>query len=92
MTYTGRSLDDDVEETSPRPKTDMKGGEKNMQQLPSLALLLAQDQRQRQIDAIARERRLGRSSRSVRQAVGRRIIAIGARVAADPSLELARFR
>ena len=63
-----------------------------MQQLPSLALLLAQDQRQRQIEAIARERRIGRSSRSVRQAVGRRIIAFGARVAADQSFELARFR
>jgi len=63
-----------------------------MQQQPWLALALAQDQRQRQIDAIARERRAGRSSRSVRQAVGRRIIAIGARVAADPSLELARLR
>jgi hypothetical protein len=70
----------------------MRGGEKNMQQLPSLALLLAQDQRQRQIDAIARERRLGRSSLSVRQTVGRRIMAIGARVAADPSFELARSR
>ena len=72
--------------------TDMKGGEKNMQQLPWLSLLLVQDQQQRQIEAAARERRIGRSSSSVRRAVGRRIIAIGARVAADPSLELARSR
>jgi hypothetical protein len=72
--------------------TDPKGGEKNMQQLPWLALLIAEDQRQRQIETAARERRVGRSSLSVRQAVGRRIIAIGARVAAEPSLELARFR
>ncbi len=63
-----------------------------MQHLPWLALLLAEDQRQRQIEAVALERRLGRSSQSVRQTIGRLIIAIGARVAADPSLELARSR
>jgi hypothetical protein len=63
-----------------------------MQQLPWLALALAQDQRDRQIDSVTRERRVGRSSPSIRRAVGRRIIAIGARVAADPRPELARSR
>ena len=63
-----------------------------MQQLPSLALALAQEQRQREVERIARERRIGRSSSSVRRALGRRIIEIGARVAADPVPELARSR
>ena len=38
------------------------------------------------------KRRVGRPSMSIRRAVGHRIIAIGARVAAEPSLELARSR
>ncbi len=63
-----------------------------MQQLPWLALALAEDQRQRQVEAIARERRIGRSSSSFRRALGRRIIEIGARVAAVPVHELARSR
>ena len=63
-----------------------------MQQQPWLALALAQYQRERQIEAAAHERLVGRSSPSVRRAVGRRIMAIGARIAAEPSLELARSR
>jgi hypothetical protein len=63
-----------------------------MQQLPGLSLLLVQEQQQRQIEIAARERRIGRSSSSVRQAVGRQIVRIGARIAAEPSRELARSR
>jgi hypothetical protein len=63
-----------------------------MQQLPWLALALAEDQRQREVDRIARERRVGRSPSPVRRALGRWIIEIGARVAADPAPELARSR
>jgi hypothetical protein len=63
-----------------------------MQQQPWLALAIAQCQRERQIEAAAHQRLVGRSSPSFRQAVGRRIIAIGARIAAEPSLELARSR
>ncbi len=62
-----------------------------MQQQPWLALALAQHQRERQIEAAARERSVARSP-SVRRAVGRRIMAVGARIAAEPSLELARSR
>jgi hypothetical protein len=62
-----------------------------MQQQPWLALALAQYQRERQIEAAARERLVGQSP-SVRRAVGRRIMAVGARIAAEPSLELARSR
>jgi hypothetical protein len=63
-----------------------------MQQQPWLALALAQYQRERQIESAARERLVGRSSPSVRRAVGHRIMVIGARIAAEPSLELARSR
>ena len=62
-----------------------------MQQQPWLALALAQYQRERQIESAARERLVGQSP-SVRRAVGRRIMAVGARIAAEPSLELARSR
>ena len=37
-------------------------------------------------------RRLSRKRPSVRQAIGRRVIAVGRRIAAEPSLELARSR
>jgi len=63
-----------------------------MQQQPWLALALARYQRERLIETAARERLVGPSSPSVRRAVGRRIMAIGARIAAEPSLELARSR
>jgi hypothetical protein len=63
-----------------------------MEQQPWLALALAQYQHERMIEAAARERLVGHSSPSVRRAVGRRIMAIGARIAAEPSMELARSR
>jgi len=61
-------------------------------QQPWLALLLVHERQQREVDHVARRRRLGHPSTSLRRAVGHRIIAIGARVAAEPSLELARSR
>jgi hypothetical protein len=66
-----------------------------MQMLPWLALGLAHDAQQREIERLARERRASsaqRSRRSIRSAIGRRVIAFGQRIAADPSPELARSR
>lgn len=63
-----------------------------MQTQPWLALALARDAQQRQIDAIALERQFRTPSPSLRRTVGRRIASIGARIAAEPSLELARSR
>jgi hypothetical protein len=58
-----------------------------------LALYLANDAREREIRAAERSRRVPAQSRqSVRQNVGRSIVKIGARLAGEPSLELARFR
>ena len=65
----------------------------NNRPLYPLALYLANDARQREIPAAERSRRVGAQPRqSVRQNVGRSIIRIGARLAGEPSLELARFR
>ncbi len=47
---------------------------------------------QREIEYAADERGPDRSSGSIRRALGRSLIAIGARVAAEPSRELARSR
>ena len=63
-------------------------------QQPWLALALAHDAQQREADRQARDRRVGaqRSRPSLRRSVGRRVIAVGQRIAAEPSLELARSR
>jgi hypothetical protein len=58
-----------------------------------LALYLANDAREREIRAAERARRVPTQPRpSVRRSVGRSIVRIGARLAGEPSLELARFR
>jgi hypothetical protein len=58
-----------------------------------LALYLANDAREREIRAAERARRVPSQPRpSVRRSVGRSIVRIGARLAGEPSLELARFR
>ena len=58
-----------------------------------LALYLANDAREREIRAAERARWVPVQPRqSVRQNVGRSIVRIGARLAGEPSLELARFR
>ena len=58
-----------------------------------LALYLANDAREREINAAARARLVERvPRRSVRQAVGRSLVNVGARLAGDAPLELARSR
>jgi hypothetical protein len=59
---------------------------------PWMALLLADEHRQRDMVRAADPRRAHRPAKSLRRALGHRIIAIGARVAAEPPLELARSR
>ena len=56
-----------------------------------LALELARERQERLIEEHLRVR-LDANRSSFRQSVGRRVIAVGRRIAAEPSLELARFR
>ena len=56
-----------------------------------LALELARERQEQLISEMAQERQIERRQ-SFRQSFGRRVIAIGQRIAAEPSLELARFR
>jgi hypothetical protein len=56
-----------------------------------LAYELARERQERLIEELAQERRLGNRS-SIRQTVGRRVIAVGERIAAESRLELARSR
>ena len=58
-----------------------------------LALYLANDAREREFNAAARARLVTRlPRRSVRQAVGRSLVNVGARLAGEAPLELARSR
>jgi hypothetical protein len=57
-----------------------------------LALELARDRQEELIAAAVRERRASRSQESIRRSIGRRVIAVGERIAAEPALELARSR
>ena len=63
-----------------------------MQTQASLALALAQESKRREIERAERERRFATPRSSVRRSLGRRVIAVGQRIAAEPSLELARSR
>jgi hypothetical protein len=56
-----------------------------------LALELARERHERLIEELVKERQIERRS-SFRQAIGRRVIAVGERIAAEPSLELVRSR
>jgi hypothetical protein len=56
-----------------------------------IALDLARERQERLIEEHLQGRRFEHRS-SIRQSIGRRVIAIGHRIAAEPSLELARFR
>ena len=56
-----------------------------------LALELARERQERLIEEMAHVRRFEQRS-SIRQAIGRRVISIGERIAAERSLELARSR
>ena len=57
-----------------------------------LALELARDRQEELIAAATRERRTSHSQPSIRRSIGRRVIAVGERIAAEPALELARSR
>jgi hypothetical protein len=65
-----------------------------------IALELARDRQEELIAQAARKRRSADSRPSkresthlsIRRAIGRRVIAVGQRIAADPALELARSR
>jgi hypothetical protein len=64
-----------------------------MQTRIGLELALAREFQHREIERQARERRMPSAPRSsIRRTVGRRVIAFGQRIAAEPSLELARTR
>ena len=52
----------------------------------------ARERREEQIRQAAQRRQIQRSSPSIRQSIGRAMIRIGERVAAEPSLSLARQR
>jgi hypothetical protein len=57
-----------------------------------IALELAQMRQEELIAESAQRRRIQRSRPSIRRSIGRRVIAVGERIAADPGLELARSR
>ena len=57
-----------------------------------IALELAQMRQEELIADSARERLAARSRPSIRRSIGRRVIAVGERIAAEPALELARSR
>jgi hypothetical protein len=68
-----------------------KGGEKTMN-FNQIALELARERQEQLIAEIARARQIQPSRPSIRRSIGRRVIAMGERIAADPALELARSR
>ena len=57
-----------------------------------LAYELARERQERLIDELARERLLNDGRSSIRRSIGRRVIAVGERIAAESRLELARSR
>ncbi|MEJ7748741.1 MAG: hypothetical protein WKF56_05535 [Candidatus Limnocylindrales bacterium] len=61
--------------------------------IPNFILLeLARERQERLVAELAQERLVAPRSFSVRRSFGRRVIAVGRRIAAEPSLELARSR
>jgi hypothetical protein len=56
-----------------------------------LALELARERQERLIEELAHARAI-EDGRSIRRSIGRRIIAVGERIAAEPRLDLARSR
>ena len=57
-----------------------------------MAYELARERQERLIDELARERLLDDGRMSIRRSIGRRVIAVGERIAAESRLELARSR
>jgi hypothetical protein len=60
--------------------------------LNSIQLDLAHERQQRFIAEAARSRLVESRPSSIRRSIGRRVIAMGQRIAAEPSFELARSR
>lgn len=60
--------------------------------LNSIDLQLAQERQERYIAEAAQRRRVESRPSSVRRSIGRRVIAMGERIAAEPRFELARSR
>ncbi len=57
-----------------------------------IALAHARDFQTREAQRVAEDRRFAHPGLSIRRAVGRRVIAVGQRIAAEPTYELARSR
>ena len=57
-----------------------------------IAFELAREFQAREIERVANDRRFEIARPSIRRSVGRRVIAVGQRIAAEPSLELAGSR
>ena len=57
-----------------------------------IALDIAREFQAREVERVANDRRFEPSHPSIRRSVGRRVIAVGQRIAAEPSLELAGSR
>ena len=72
-------------------ETTPKGGD-HMHMNVLYALDIARERRERAIENAADERRFSQPRPSVRRSLGYRVIAVGQRIAAEPSLELARSR
>jgi hypothetical protein len=63
-----------------------------MQSQILFALDVARERQQRAIEQASIDRRIERPRSSIRRSIGRRIVAVGHRIAAEPSLELAGSR
>jgi hypothetical protein len=57
-----------------------------------IALELARDRQEQLMAEMARARRIQPSRPSIRRSIGRRVIAMGERIAAERGMELARSR
>ena len=57
-----------------------------------IAADLARERQERLIAELAQERLLDDGRPSIRRSIGRRVIAVGERIAAEPRLELTRSR
>jgi hypothetical protein len=70
----------------------MIDGKEVKEMQPFVALALAQEHQRREVERAARERRSPSARPSIRRSLGHRVIAVGQRIAAEPSLGLARSR
>jgi hypothetical protein len=70
----------------------MKGGENEMQSFPNDRLWLINALKAEEIQWAQNARRVQRPARSIRRVVGTTIVRFGARLAGEPTYELARSR